>query len=211
MSYIMFGAIDVGSSDVSLTIYEMSEKTGVKKIDYISHMIELGVDSYQLGTIRYELVEELCEVLQEFKRKLEEYKVEHYRAYATSAIREANNGEIILDQIRTKTGIVVKILTNSEIRLLTYKAIINQKVDFNKTLQKNTAMLDIGAGSVQISLFDKQHIQLTQNLRIGSLRLREMFAHESSLLQNFHAKSRNSDNPADPQTVVEMFTPHRPS
>ena len=177
MSYIMFGAIDVGSSDVSLTIYEMSEKTGVKKIDYISHMIELGVDSYQLGTIRYELVEELCEVLQEFKRKLEEYKVEHYRAYATSAIREANNGEIILDQIRTKTGIVVKILTNSEIRLLTYKAIINQKVDFNKTLQKNTAMLDIGAGSVQISLFDKQHIQLTQNLRIGSLRLREMFAH----------------------------------
>ncbi len=34
---------------------------------------------------------------------------------------------------------------------------------------------------------------------------------QSSLLQNFHAKSRNSDNPADPQTVVEMFTPHRPS
>ncbi|MFV5192827.1 UPF0149 family protein [Acinetobacter courvalinii] len=34
---------------------------------------------------------------------------------------------------------------------------------------------------------------------------------ESSLLQNFHAKSRNSDNPSDPQTVVEMFTPHRPS
>ena len=35
---------------------------------------------------------------------------------------------------------------------------------------------------------------------------------ESSLLQNFHAKSRNQDNqPTDPQTVVEMFTPHRPS
>ena len=60
MSYIMFGAIDVGSTDVSLTIYEISEKLGIKKVDHISHIIELGVDSYQLGTIRYELVEELC-------------------------------------------------------------------------------------------------------------------------------------------------------
>ena len=34
---------------------------------------------------------------------------------------------------------------------------------------------------------------------------------ESSLLQNFHAKSRNQDTAVDPQTVVEMFTPHRPS
>lgn len=177
MSYIMFGAIDVGSTDVSLTIYEISEKLGIKKVDYISHIIELGVDSYQFGTIRYELVEELCEVLQEFKGKLQEYKVKDYRAYATSAVREADNGEMILDQIQTKTGLVVQTLSNSEIRLLTYKAIINQKVDFNKTLQKNTAMIDIGSGSVQISLFDKQHMQLTQNLRIGSLRLREMFSH----------------------------------
>lgn len=176
MSYIMFGAIDVGSNDISLTIYEISEKTGIRMVDHISHMIELGADSYQYGIIRYTLVEELCEVLQEFKRKLQEYRVEHYRAYATSAIREADNGEMILDQIRTKTGLLVKTMSNSEIRLLTYKAIVNKNADFNKIIQKNTAMIDIGAGSVQISLFDKQNIQLTQNIRIGSLRLREMFS-----------------------------------
>ena len=177
MTYMMFGAIDVGSSDVSLTIYEMSEKFGVKQVDHVSHMIELGADSYQFGRIRYELVEELCQVLQEFKRKLKEYKVEHYRAYATSAVREADNGEMILDQIRTKTGISVKTMSNSEIRLLTYKAIVSKNADFNKIIQKNTAMIDIGSGSIQISLFDKQHIQLTQNIRIGSIRLREMFNH----------------------------------
>lgn len=177
MSYSMFGAIDVGSSDVSLTIYEISEKLGIRKVDHISHIIELGADSYQLGIIRYALVEELCDVLQEFKRKLQEYRVENYRAYATSAVREAQNGEMILDQIRTKTGLIVKTMSNSEIRLLTYKAVVNQNADFNHIIQKNTAMIDIGAGSIQISLFDKQNIQLTQNIRIGSLRLREMFSH----------------------------------
>lgn len=54
-----------------------------------------------------------------------------------------------------------------------YKGIQVLKLDFNKIIEKNTAILDIGSGSVQISLFDKQVLYMTQNLDIGTAKVRE--------------------------------------
>ena len=54
-----------------------------------------------------------------------------------------------------------------------YKGIQVLNLDFNKIIEKNTAILDIGSGSVQISLFDKQVLYMTQNLDIGTAKVRE--------------------------------------
>ena len=63
-----FAAIDVGSFEVELGIYEVSDKSGVRQVDHIKHMIALGKDSYANGKISYRLVDELCEVLGDFAR-----------------------------------------------------------------------------------------------------------------------------------------------
>ena len=176
MAIRTFAAIDVGSFELEMGIYEMSYKTGIRRVDHIRHVIALGKDTYSGGKISYGLVEEMCQVLGEFAQIMKAYRVKDYRAYATSAMREARNNQIILDQIRVRTGITVRIISNSEQRFISYKAIAAKAGEFNKIIQKGTALVDGGFGSAQLSLFDKDSLVTTQNLPLGTLRVRGLLA-----------------------------------
>lgn len=74
-----FAAIDVGSFELELGIYEITDKGNVRTVDQVKHMIALGKDTYNTGKISYRLVEEMCEVLQDFVRIMKEYQVKEYR------------------------------------------------------------------------------------------------------------------------------------
>ena len=155
MAALTFAAIDVGSFEVEMGIYEISNRNKIRKLDQIRHVTALGKDTYNNGKISYEMVEELCDVLADFARIMKSYKVTEYRAYATSAMREARNNRIVLDQIRVRTGIQVRIISNSEQRFLGYKAIAVSDDEFDENIQQGTAIVDVGFGSMQISMFDK--------------------------------------------------------
>ena len=118
MAALTFAAIDVGSFEVEMGIYEISNRNKIRKLDQIRHVTALGKDTYNNGKISYEMVEELCDVLADFARIMKSYKVTEYRAYATSAMREARNNRIVLDQIRVRTGIQVRIISNSMTSLM---------------------------------------------------------------------------------------------
>ena len=155
MQIITFAAIEISSYEVGMKILELSSKNGMKEIDYIRHGLELGKDAYVYGEIGNEMLEELCEILEDFTRIMKEYQVDDYRACATSAIRDTRNCLLILDKIRVRTGLEVEILSNSEQRFLGYKSIASNDESFQKIIQKGTAIVDVGGGSIQISLFDK--------------------------------------------------------
>lgn len=173
MQIATFAAIDIGTYDVFLEIFEISRKQRIKSIDKIRHRIELGKDTYSDGKISPELEEELCAVLEDFVRIMDGYKVDAYRAVASSALREAQNSLFIIGKIRQLTGLEVTILSNSEQRFLSYKALATMETDFNKIIEKGTAIIDLDGGSTQVSLFDKDALVTTQNLRMGSVRIRE--------------------------------------
>ena len=172
-----FAAIDVGSFELSMKIFEISSKSGMREIDHISHRIDLGTETYAAGKMARERVDELCRYLNEYTKIMKSYRVSEYRAYGTSAIRETENTSIILDQIQQRTGIKMGVLSNSEQRFLGYKAIAFKGEDFNKFIEKGTAIVDIGGGSIQISLFDNDKLMATQNMRLGVLRLKEILSH----------------------------------
>lgn len=173
MGYQTFAAIDIGSYELSMKIFEISSQRGIKEIDCIRHRIELGTDSYFTGKISNERIDELCRMLREFTQIMKSYKVDDYKAYGTSAIRETKNTLILLDQIQTRTGISIEVLGNSEQRFLDYKSVASKGQDFQNIIEKGTAFIDIGGGSMQISLFDKDSLVTTQNIKPGVLRLRE--------------------------------------
>lgn len=75
--------------------------------------------------------------------------------------------------IKNRTGLDIEVLSNSEQRFLDYKAIASKGEGFQKIIEKGTAIVDIGGGSVQISLFDNDSLITTQNIRLGVLRMRE--------------------------------------
>lgn len=176
MAIHIFAAIDVGSFELELSIYEISGKGGIRQIDHVRHVIALGRDTYSNGKISYAMVEELCEVLGDFTKIMKSYRASDYRAYATSAMREAKNNQIVLDQIRVRTGLIVRIISNSEQRFLSYKAIAAKDEEFDNNIRSGTAIVDVGFGSMQVSLFDKNLLISTQNLPLGVLRIREMLA-----------------------------------
>lgn len=177
MAIKTFAAIDVGSFEMNLKIYEISGKNGIRPIDDIRHRLDLGSDTYASEKISYENVNELCNILKEFKNIMQTYKVSAYKAYGTSAIREALNTRILLDYVSQRTGIQIDVLSNSEQRFMNYKAIAYKNEEFNKMLEQDTAILDIGGGSIQLSLFEKGTLTTTQNMRLGVLRLQERLMH----------------------------------
>ncbi len=171
-----FAAIDVGSYEVAMKIFEISEKKGMRQIDHLRHRIELGTDTYHTGKIDPARMDELCNVLSEFNNIMKTYKVDAYRAYGTSAIRETENTMIVIEQIKLRTGIRVDVLNNSEQRFMHYKAVASRGETFARMMRKSCAIVDIGGGSIQISLFDRDALVTTQNIRLGILRVKDMLS-----------------------------------
>ena len=173
MAYKTFAAIYVGSSRIAMKIFEVNAKKTFRQIDSVNNWIEIGKDTYSKGSVGTKLINQVCDILNGFKLKMKEYKVSDYRAYATSAIREAVNSELVLDTVKRRTNITVNVLSNSEQRYFIFKGLVAKYKDFHQVVSKNTAFVDVGAGSVQLSLFDKNNLVVTENIPIGTIRVRD--------------------------------------
>ncbi len=196
MAYKMFAAIYVGSNEIGMKIYEINGRKSFKHIDRVSRIIELGKDTYSRGYLGIESINSICDVLNDFKKKMKEYQVTEYRAFATSAVREAENTEIVLDAIKRNTNLEVKVLSNSEQRYINLKGMVAKYENFHQVVSKNTAFVDVGAGSVQVSLFDKNNLVVTENIPIGAVRVRDylsMMGSKSGRLDKIMAEYVEND------------------
>lgn len=173
MKRVRFAAIYIRSYETGIKIYELSGKQGMRELNSVVNHLELGTDAFTKEKVGQDMIDKLCKTLNDFRGVMKEYDVEEYRVCATSALREVVNTRILLDQIKIKTGFDVEILSNSEQRFIGYKSIASKWDDFNEVIKKGTAIVDVGGGSIQISLFDKDSLITTQNIKLGSLRIRE--------------------------------------
>ena len=204
MAYSTFAAIDIGSSCMEMVIYEISRDYGIKEIDHIRHIFELGKSTYEKREVDFEDVEKMCDILYGFSEIMKDYCIDDYRAFATSALREARNAVRVLDRIKVRTGIDVEILSNSEQRFIIYKALAARSDKFNKIIEKSTALVDVGAGSTQVSLFNNGTLVTTQNVKLGAVRISNMMSALSQNVANYVDIMREYiDN--DMVTLNELF------
>ncbi len=199
MSIKKFAAIDVGSFEVSMKIVEFSGKNKSRVLEHVRQRISLGNDTYNKGKISNDRMDELCRTLKEFSNIMKTYQVDDYRAYGTSAIRETENTSIVLDQIELRTGIKIEYISNSEQRFLDYKAIAFSGETFNSIIKEGTAIVDIGGGSIQISLFDKDMLIATQNIKLGVLRMQ-------SWLNRINVTGGQYENLIDEMAMAQLGT-----
>lgn len=167
----VFAAIDVGSYEMALKIFELSQKNGVRELDHVRHRMDLGTETYATGRISSFHVDEMIRILTDFRDIMRSYGVTHYQAYGTSAMRETKDIAVVQDLMEQRTGIHIDILSNSEQRFLDYKSIALKQDQFEEIIKRPTAIVDIGGGSIQISLFEKDMLVATQNLTTGVLRI----------------------------------------
>ena len=183
--------IELASNELRLKIGEKSDMK-VKTVDSLSYPVTLGRESFHNGKISFETIEKICQVIKGFLNTASEYGVSEIRAIATTAIREAKNKDYILDQIKVKTGVDIEVLDeNSE------KTAVNRHIMSVLPAEKRNSALfvQLGSGNINIYVMENSKMVDTYSLKIGGLRINELF--EESL-----------DSPKDyVQVIREYLTP----
>ena len=175
MAVSRIAIMDICTQEIVLKVYEISKKKEMLCIETVRKMVPVGRDTFGEGRISSQVLEQICSVLQKYVRIIEGYRIEEYYCLATSAVREAQNCTMVVEQIRVRTGIPVIVLGNAEQRYLRLKCVISRESNF-KLLDKGTALVDIGSASLQISIYEKKVLVTTQNIMFGLAKITEMFA-----------------------------------
>ena len=165
--------IDVGSNELRLKIAE-SVRGKFKYIENLTYPLSLGRDTFDTGKISFEKVEKTCAIIKNFLAATEEYGVRasDVRVIATTAVREAVNSEYILDQIKIKTGLDIRVIDDMDEKLYIYKFVSSLIGD---GLKQSAMMVYIGSGNIGMSVLEDGRIPFLQNIKVGSLRISEMF------------------------------------
>ncbi|MCI7107943.1 MAG: HD domain-containing protein [Lachnospiraceae bacterium] len=187
MAVHTFAAIYIGTYDVSLKVFEFTNRKKVHEVDHIRSRQDLGRDAFSKGKIGYEQVEELCETLAQFKQIMQGYKVDNYEVYAAAVLRDASNELSVLDQIYLRTGFRVKVVSNSEHRFISYKSVAGQEM-FEKMIQTSAAVIDVGGASVQITVFRNGKLTTTQHIEAGIMRIRNLLGDRGHALKLYETQ-----------------------
>lgn len=175
MAVKLFASILVGSTETEMKLYQLSPRKGMKQLSCLNRKIDLGSDAYARGSLSREKVELLVDTLKSFRKTMDGYHVDAYRMVGTSALREIKTNLITKDYLEKQTGLKMTVLSNSEQRFLDYKSIALDTDSFEEIIQTGTAIVDIGGNSLQISVFDKDKLNTTQNIEVGKISTREQF------------------------------------
>ena len=163
------GAIDVGSNAMRVLIGEVQKPVGkwnYSKIAYLRLPIRLGEDVFEKGKISEGKIDQFIDGLQIFKKFLEFYKVTNYRAVATSAMRDSENGKKIIQRVKKETGISLEVISGKEEAELVYSTF-----QLIPDLKMNYVLVDVGGGSTEITLFQNNRVHTARSFQIGSVRL----------------------------------------
>ncbi|MDR2649561.1 MAG: HD domain-containing protein [Clostridiales bacterium] len=163
--------IDIGSSELRLKSAQFS-KTRIKYLESLIYPLGLGRDTFNTGKIGFDKVDKACEILRNFLMIIHEYGITNIRVIATTAVREATNMDYFLDQVKIKTGLNISVMDDMEEKLYIYKLLTRLLKD---DVKNSALMVHIGSGNIGLSALEGGRIQFTQNIKVGSLRISELF------------------------------------
>jgi exopolyphosphatase/guanosine-5'-triphosphate,3'-diphosphate pyrophosphatase len=164
------GSIDVGSNAMRLAVGFVDRNRNLHVVEDIREPVRLGQDVFTKGSISRETTQKAVEAFKRFREVLDQHQVVQVRAVGTSALREARNRDIFLKKIAQASGIELKTIGSEEEALLVYLA-VSKKI----ALEGKTAMLiDIGGGSVEVTLARNAKILATESFKMGAVRLMQV-------------------------------------
>ncbi|MCX3265420.1 Ppx/GppA phosphatase family protein [Pedobacter agri] len=167
---LRYAAIDVGSNAVRLLIADISKRDGkykYKKNTLIRVPLRLGDDAFLDHHISERKAGDLIKTMAAFKGLMDVYHVSEYLACATSAMREAGNGQDIVKQIKAQTDLTLEIIEGQREANIIYANHIEEDLDENKTY----LYIDVGGGSTELSVFVKGVPEASRSFNIGTIRM----------------------------------------
>ena len=165
-----YGVVDIGSNAIRMQVLEVREEGAPHAIlDTRREPVRLGQDVFLTGAIPEASVAKAVEALRSFRTACDRWQVRGVRAVATSALREAANRDAIVRRIERETGIRVEIISGTEEAYLLVRA-VEARVDL---AQGRSMLVDVGGGSVEVTLVESGQIVVSESYRLGAVRLLE--------------------------------------
>ena len=165
-----FSAIDIGTNAARLLVGEVvkeSNKSFVKKISYTRIPLRLGDDAFSLGRIDVKKKSNLINTIKAFQIISDIFEVNKMRAVATSAMREAENGSQIVEDIRQGFGIDLEIISGEEEANL----ILGTFMLLDIAKGQPFVVIDVGGGSTEINIYKGNQKIASQSFKIGTIRM----------------------------------------
>ena len=166
---ITFAAIDIGSNAVRLLIKQLEnpESTVLTKVQLVRVPLRLGFDVFSKGYISDEKKKDMVRLMKAFRQLMKIYRVDVYRACATSAMRDAANGREIIESIYKATGIGIDIIDGKEEAAIIY----GNHIEKNNGLDGNLLYVDVGGGSTETNLISEGRLIFSASYNIGTVRM----------------------------------------
>jgi exopolyphosphatase/guanosine-5'-triphosphate,3'-diphosphate pyrophosphatase len=163
-------AIDIGSNAARLLINEVkinNNQPEFIKLNLLRIPLRLGMDVFTMGKIGEERTKMVIDSMKIFSDLMKIYHVEHYRACATSAMRDAENGQAIINEVKETSGIDIEIISGDEEATLIYENHVAEGLD------KEFAYLyiDVGGGSTELTFYENGTMIYEKSFNIGTIRL----------------------------------------
>src|ERR671913_1842971 len=172
-------AIDIGTNSVHMIVVRVRPDMSFEVIDREKAMVRLGAGGLDGRALTGEAMTAALQALSKFKRLAESHRVDEVLAAATSATREARNGGEFLARIERETGIRARVIAGPEEARLIHQAAV-YGVD---VASARAVVIDVGGGSVEITLGTAADIQLARSFKVGVIRLTERFVRTDPLSQ----------------------------
>ncbi|GAA4231342.1 rod shape-determining protein [Postechiella marina] len=171
LSIKKYAAIDIGSNAVRLLISNIIEEKGkpvqFKKNSLVRVPIRLGADVFLKNKISKENTQRILDTMLAFRLLMKSHKVVKYKACATSAMRESENGKKLVERVLNESGISIDIIGGEEEAAIIAATDLNKFIDPNKTY----LYVDVGGGSTEFTVIDKGIQVASKSFKIGTVRL----------------------------------------
>lgn len=166
------GALDIGSNAIRMVLAQIDAQGCVEAIEDLQRAVPLGQDAFTTRHIEPETINLAIEVIRGFQRIMEPYRVDHLRAVATSAVREALNQDLFLERVFMSTGISVEVVTSSEEHRLLYAAVRNAFGEGDLHSSALSLIVELGSGTSDLSMFQAGRVVYAGSYSLGTIRLR---------------------------------------
>jgi len=165
-----YAAIDIGSNAIRMlvsNVIDHDKERIILKNTLVRVPIRLGEDSFTSGSISKKNQKRIVKSMKAFKMLMKVHRVKDYLAFATSALREAENGKKVVKQVFSKSGIKIEIIDGKK----EAKIISNTNVFDSVELDKTFLYVDVGGGSTEFSILINGKRTHSKSFKIGTVRL----------------------------------------
>ncbi|AHF14859.1 Ppx/GppA phosphatase family protein [Niabella soli] len=164
-------AIDIGSNAARLLITDVrllkKNKPEFIKSNLIRVPLRLGFDVFETGMISANKISHILSTMKAYRNLLDAYEVQHIKACATSAMRDARNGAEIIKQVKETTGIEIEIISGDREAALIYESHVADSL----TRDESYLYIDVGGGSTELTCFTNGTMTFKRSFNIGTIRI----------------------------------------